>query len=430
MSTTPKDRERNSPMSSSEGLSGSLSPRLVRPAAPPVKKQRSSSMNSVGSNHSSHQRSMSIISLELPRNLIISVDDNFLKPSRNDSTASLSSMGVALPNEPAKDNYIITHRHKLRHKNNTSAIMLDEDSELEIQIGKARWRRNSSEKRVSSLLSVKKDYKFKFDKKKSKSHLATSNPQPSVSFTHPPAAPVLEDPVSLPLSVHEASFPSLTNVLHHQHHQNQHLHSSQHQNTNQSPPPPPPPHLPSTLWAQSSQKSQSPGSISPDDTESLGQLRTPSKKVRSSSITQSMFLKRRMLLLKDLQLELLELNSSPNSSPNIMSSDTKFPTPALPQPHRPGLSIIDDNVSPSQTFNPLRALRSPSPPPQCFFSEETSTRQQNKLITELNRKWNKAVFDSSEKRPEIKDPLMAAPAPSRKRDRSELVSSSDSHAIY
>lgn len=432
MSTTPKDKERNSPVNSSEGLSGSLSPCLVRPAAPPVKKQRSSSMNSVGSNHSSHQRSMSIISLELPRNLIISVDDNFLRPTRNNSTASLSSMGVTLPNEAAKDNYIITHRHKLRPKLNTSVVLLDEDSELELQIGKSRWRRNSSEKRVSSLPSVNKDYKFKFDKKKPKpvAQSATSHPQPGVSFSLPALASGIDDPVSLPLSLYEASFPSVNSVLqqpsHHTPQHTQPLHFTQHQNNHHQYPPP---QLPSAVWPQGPQKSQSPGSMSPEDGEGLGQLRTPSKKVRSSSISQSMFLKRRMLLLKDLQLELLELNTAPSSPLNLMSSDTKFPTPSLPRPERPCPSANDNILSPPQTLSPLRALRSPSPPLQSFLPEEASTRLQNKLITELNRKWNKAVLDSTEKRQELKDPLMTSSS-SRKRDRSELVSSTDSHAIY
>ncbi|KAF3990906.1 hypothetical protein FT663_02979 [Candidozyma haemuli var. vulneris] len=447
MSTTPKDKDRNSPMSSSEGLSGSSSPRLVRPAAgPQTKKQRSSSMNSVGSNHSSHQRSMSIISLESPRNSIISVDDNFLRPTRNNSNASLSSMGVASPNETPKDNYIIAHRHKLRHKNNTSVIVSDEDSESEIQISsnKGRWRRNSGEKasRVSSLQSFKKDYKFKFDKKKPKAN--TSNPHaqgPAVSFSLPGTSSSvtgLEDPVSSPLSLgSDASFHShlptvpLQHPPHsqHSHHQQHSIHHS-HQNNHQSPPPP---HSPSTLWTQhSAQKptSQSPGSQSPDDLESQGHLRTPSKKVRNSSITQSMFLKRRMLLSKDLQLELLESNNSPNSPTNVMSSDTKFPSQVSPHPYRPSPNLVDDSVSPSQTFNPLRTLRSPSPPLQSFLPEEPSMRSQNKLITELNRKWNKAVLDSTDKRTELKEPVMAAPSSSRKRDRSESVSSTDSHAIY
>lgn len=428
-------------MSSSEGPSGSSSPRLIRPVALSLKKQRSSSMNSVGSNQSNHQRSMSIISLELPRNSIISVDDNFLRPTRNNSAASLCSMGTAAsPGEP-KD--LKPHRHKMRHKNNNSAIVSDEDSELELLLShsKARWRRNSGEKaqRVSSLLSLKKDFKFRFDKKKPRP--VTSNPLTPTSATvttpaalgssNPPCH--IEDPVSSPLSLsHE--LPAFHGHLppphrqHHPHPQHLHLHShqhlAQHQNTQDSPPPS---HVLSTLWAQQTYQkppSNSPGSLSPEENELSGQLRTPSKKSRSSLITQSMFLKKRMLLSKDLQLELLETGTSP-SSPPIAPLDTRFPQPPLLHTQRPASAILEDSPVEVST---LRNCRSTSPPLQNFLQQEASVLQQNKLITELNKKWNKSVVDSADKRLDL---VMATPtASSRKRDRSELVSSTDSHAIY
>ncbi|KAM3124964.1 hypothetical protein ACQ2H7_001672 [Candidozyma auris] len=246
---------------------------------------------------------MSIISLESPRNSIVSIDDNYIRPTRNNSTASLSSMGpataAASPSETPKENYVISNRHKMRSKNTTSsAIVSDEDSESELYMvhGKMKWRRNSNEKaqRVSSLSSVKKDFKFRFEKKKA-----------------------------------------------------------------------------------------------------AGQ---------SASL-------------------------SPNSVSNTLNSDTKFPSPSSQYSRKPNHIIGDEPISPQSSLNPLRALRSPSPPPHGFPSSEVSSiRSQNKLITELNRKWNKATMEMTEKRLDLKDPATASP--SKKRDRSESVSSTDSYAIH
>lgn len=437
--STQKDKDRNSPISSSECLSGSSSPRLIRPPGLVVgKKQRSSSMNSIGSTHSAHQRSMSIISLELPRNSIVSIDDNYIRPTRNNSTASLSSMGpataAASPSEPPKENYVISNRHKMRSKNTTSsAIVSDEDSELELYMvhGKVKWRRNSNEKaqRVLLLSSVKKDFKFRFEKKKAAGQLASSTP------TLTSIASQLEDSMPSPHSSFSHDGFLLPHLHHHNHNHHlpappplpQHaipLHPSP-QHINQSPPLQP--HLPSTLWTQHNahKHSQSPGSLSPEESD----VSASRKKARSSSITQTMFLKRRMLLSKDLQLELLESSLSPNSISNTLNSDTKFPSPSLQYSRKPNHIIGDEPISPQLSLNPLRALRSPSPPPPGFHSLEVSSiRLQNKLITELNRKWNKATMEMTEKRLDLKDPTTASP--SKKRDRSELVSSTDSYAIH
>lgn len=381
----PTQNDRNSPISSSEALSGPSSPQIIKlTTVPASKKQRSSSMNSVSSNHSTNQRSMSIISLESPRNSIVSIDDNFLRPTRNNSNTSLNSYTALSPNDSnMKDNYVIGNR-KLRPKT-SSAVFSDEDSELEIHISgysRAQWRRRSSDKiqKPTFLTSLKKDFKFKYD-----NYL-----KPKVV---PPASKFVEDvtPSPLSLSIDGSGLP-----LHHNH--NVHLHTSTGLN----------PQLPE---------------VEPDN--STVPARKAGKKLRTSSITQSIFLKKRMLLSKDIQLELLQTHGPP-LSPTLPSADTRFPSFLQPPPLRGlihnFLSLHGNEDAPQ--LPPSR--NSPSPPLLYNVQSEPSFRQQNKLIYELNRKWNKAVFD--DKRELAK--MEGVTSPSRKRERSELISSTDSSAHH
>lgn len=386
------EKERNSPLSSSEPLSGSASPHVVRlPTVPPSKKQRSSSMNSVSSNHSTHQRSMSIISLESPRNSIVSLEDNFLRPTRNNSTNSLASLSALSPFD-SKDTFVIGRKVKSKA---SSAVFSDEDSELELQISvqRAKWRRRSSEKiqKPSFLASLKKDFKFKYD-----NHLKPKSVPPNAKF--------MEDGTPSPLSIATDG----SGLPLHRNHQSQLLHHTSMSLTSMS-------HTPMSAY-------HNPGEL---DYELPAPQRAPGKKLRTSSITQSIFMKKRMLLSKDIQLELL-LSHSPAVSPPT-HSDARFPVILQPLPLRGQihnlLSLHRNDDAPQSP--PMRS--SPSPPPLQIPSEP-SVRQQNKLIYELNRKWNKAVFDTNDRKD--KDLATVVGSPSRKRERSELVSSSDSFILH
>ncbi|QEL62174.1 hypothetical protein CJJ09_004342 [Candidozyma auris] len=113
----------------------------------------------------------------------------------------------------------------MRSKNTTSsAIVSDEDSESELYMvhGKMKWRRNSNEKaqRVSSLSSVKKDFKFRFEKKKAAGQSASSTP------TSTSIASQLEDSIPSPHSSFSHDGFSLPHSHHHNH--NHHLPAPHH----------------------------------------------------------------------------------------------------------------------------------------------------------------------------------------------------------
>lgn len=92
--------DHKSPSSNVDPMSGSNSPHIIKPTVISSgilhNRPRSSSINSNGSNHSNHTRSLSIASLESPRNSIVSIDDGFMKSStRNNSSTSLNSLAMA-----------------------------------------------------------------------------------------------------------------------------------------------------------------------------------------------------------------------------------------------------------------------------------------------------------------------------------------------
>lgn len=140
--------ERKSPLP--EPLSsGSTSPRILRPFKP-----RSSSINSQTSNNS-HHRSLSIASMESPRNSIVSIDE-FRLSTRNNSTTSLNELNLK---NKDKDRLINT---RLKNNINTTVLFSDEDSETERPI-RRRSKSNSF---------LKKDFKIKFSEQLKKSNLS------------------------------------------------------------------------------------------------------------------------------------------------------------------------------------------------------------------------------------------------------------------
>lgn len=136
--------DRKSPVAPADSLSGSTSPHIIKP---PVinTRPRSSSINSNGSNQSNNTRSLSIASLESPRNSIVSIDDGFLKSStRNNSTASLSSLAgsttpknnqqnTATNTHLIKDRFLFNHSKLKPASINSAVLMSDDDSEAEPQ---------------------------------------------------------------------------------------------------------------------------------------------------------------------------------------------------------------------------------------------------------------------------------------------------------
>lgn len=125
--------EHHSPLSSGEVMSEAASPFVLRPTVLMSQKSRSSSM---GSNASNRTRSSSIVSLDSPRNSIVSIDDSGLLPSRNNSTGSLSSLsGVKKP--------VLYPKSKIKKKSS-----------------------------FAEQLHFKKDFKFKYQEQKKKNKLS------------------------------------------------------------------------------------------------------------------------------------------------------------------------------------------------------------------------------------------------------------------
>lgn len=144
----------SAPSNDSVSGSGSASPHVIRPPLLNTR-PRSSSINSNGSNQSNNTRSLSIASLESPRNSIVSIDDGFLKSStRNNSTASLSSLaggaggngsggGTTTPkhnsganaNAPhlIKDRFLFNLSKLKSGSINSSVLLSDDDSESDYQ---------------------------------------------------------------------------------------------------------------------------------------------------------------------------------------------------------------------------------------------------------------------------------------------------------
>ncbi|RLV82752.1 hypothetical protein JA9_003888 [Meyerozyma sp. JA9] len=191
--------DRSNPMSPEILPSTTPSPRILKPPLHgQIPKQRSSSVNSTGSNH------QSVVSLDSPRNSIISLDD--VRPlTRNNSTTSLTS--ITNNKEPT-----VLSRGKIKFKGHfsTSAVFSDEDSEIDKPTTlpacgsqslakKIRRRKDSFESRPDP---IKRDFQFQF-----------SNP-PIRSVTKSPIPPKAEfkqdDNTPSPLSLlpNDSSAPS------------------------------------------------------------------------------------------------------------------------------------------------------------------------------------------------------------------------------
>lgn len=439
----------------SPGPEGSISPHVIKPLVI-VSKNRLSSMNSVGSAQS-HARSMSIVSLELPRNLIVSIDDNF-RITRNNSTASLALL--AGDEETRRKNY--------------SAILLDDESEPEMP-KKARHR----------LIHLKKDFqlrwknidpKMKTEPPKQRSPLelpravspfASKLPAPLVSHVKPlspysshikPLSPYLGPKAlsSSPGQVHAispfGSYPRPQKLLLEAHGKGKHAsdvfsaldHASlgEKDQTHLSYPeenthfegaqalkplfdekevttsilgatrpsnasmahlkPILVPHL--RTEKRAAHHTSEPLSIA--DLASHSNPTSPTqtplqylKKTRAlASKNLPLYLKKRMIYSKDLQLELL-------GGPSSMKTES---------------SPIEALVSETPThLHPSRRILGPSETNHSETLPSLNTHQQNKLISQMNKKWNKSVTSKTYSEEEI------APPRPRKRTRRDLMFSDE-----
>lgn len=326
--------ERHSPLSSSEPVSGSTSPLVIKPATIIAHKPRSSSMNSNCSAHSNHNRSLSIISLESPRNSIVSFDDGFTRPPRNDSNVSLSSMvgnngGMTPPSGGSRETLCLNH--KIVPKASSTAITSDEDSEVEQKSTfnclcnkKGRYY---SEPAPNSYL--KKDFEFQYgiNVNKSGKHNNYSNihVNPYPNHRHidtKPATDVKPDIPPLPLMVDTAAQNTEINDL-----------------TDKT-----------------------------DRTDKV--IAKKIKPVNKTNRThQSMYLKKKLIYSKDLQLELMNSNTSMGKH-----LDTRF-TESAPSSLRSAFPNLKAQIKDFEN-EPIM----------------TTLEHQNKLITKLNEKWNKSLI--------------------------------------
>lgn len=410
----------HSPASSIETHSDSECPRFNKQLSlntqqihPGTKQHRSSSINSICSTQSTHQRSLSWVSLESPRNSIVSIDDIFLRPTRNNSNTSLASLGgMTSPKEIPKDNISLATRLPKGKLKSSCVVLSDEDiSEPEHNsIRSVAWRRKSSEKvqKPTFLPSLKRDFKFKYDKEVKQKPL-TSNPINT----------------SLPIN-------------------------TQHRLLDDSQP------SPLALTSEVTQPAATPLKLLEDDTVTThSRTSVTAKKARSSSMTQSMFLKKKLLLSKDLQLELLSGHQSPFPSPAATVADTRYPFPSVklpmptrdlihnflsshgnePMPQQPLSPLAHDNthnLAHSLPVKPGNLSPQPSSPPTQVLangaSGENVVRDQSDLLSKFNRKWNKTYFPAHPEG-DLNDSLSNSMVPTKKRSRSELVSSTDSFSI-
>lgn len=380
--------DRNSPLSSSEPISGSTSPHILKPQAVLSHKQRSLSMNSVTSNHSNsnHNRSMSIISLGSPRNSIVSIDDGIMRTTRNNSNTSLVSLlnnQFPVPHLPSHEfdnhshnlhhghnhtdvlfnshsfnvpeNYIIANR--FRHQKNSSAILSDDDSESEsskvITLGK-----NSTQ--------FNKDFSFNYN-----------NAHPDSNKDSNQKTESAPSPLSLNVDAFANSLPR-PNVLNHS-------------SSSSSPTSTSSPKLPTTTPTNLNKKKNSPSttpSPSPpkDKLKLLKKTKAPNPLNSKNLIQQSIYLKKKMIYSKDLQIELLSSANSPHNQNIDKHLDSKFidikRSPNSNSPLLPSSKyLILNSVSSNNQNNDQPVMN--------------TLKQQNKLIVQLNRKWNKSIIENS-----------------------------------
>lgn len=414
--------DRMSPLSATEPLSGSTSPQVSRPAFFGTR-PRSSSINSNGSNQSNRTRSLSIASLESPRNSIVSIDDGFLRTTRNNSTNSInsgpdigtprvshsgntfSSLGNGSSNNSSnastpinlKDRLLFTSKHK---PPKSSAILSDDDSEAERIVTpkpKIRSRRSSSNsKKREKLDPWKKDYRFKFNenmKDTMKTPNYSNNRSTSGTFNDDSDANVPSTPSS---SIHMTPINSGSNSnnnalkLHMVNKSTSSLH-------NKSP------------GSSTNIMDPTPSPLSLNVHESLSHSTIEKNREdhvnKKSSIKPNNYphhLKKNLLFSKDILLELSamrELETAYNTkfmtkdnSNNKINHKRKLKIPSKSN----DLNINNDTSINNELMDePNDQSRSDNEEESKGLPILSTLQQQNKLITQLNQKWNKPIRPSA-----------------------------------
>lgn len=421
--------DRMSPLSATEPLSGSTSPQVSRPTFI-GSRPRSSSINSNGSNQSNRTRSLSIASLESPRNSIVSIDDGFLRTTRNNSTNSINSgPDIATPRAShsgntfsslgnggssnnssnastpinLKDRLLFTSKHK---PPKSSAILSDDDSEAERMITpkpKIKSRRSSSNsKKREKLDPWKKDYRFKFNENmKDAMKTPTQNNSRSIAgtFNDDNDANVPSTPSS---SIHMTPINSGSNSnnnalkLHMVNKPTPSLHNKSPGSSNNIMDPTPSP------LSLNVHESLSHSTIEKNREDHVN------KKTSIKPNNYPHHMKKNFLFSKDILLELSsmrELETVYNSkfmtkdnSSNKTNHKRKLKVPSKSNDVNINNDVIvnnDVNISNEVMDEQNDQCRSDNEEESKGLPILSTLQQQNKLITQLNQKWNKPIRPSS-----------------------------------
>ncbi|CUM62651.1 uncharacterized protein PRCAT00000205001 [Priceomyces carsonii] len=178
----------------------SASPHIIKPPTFP-NKQRSSSTNSITSNHSiinansiiqgqGNTRRTSIVSLDSPRNSIVSIDD--IRPTRNSSLVSLTSLTSQAAGTASSSN---VNNNKPVKKHNRSGygsavVLSDDESDVDLvktafrTLPKTKRRRSSERSPVETL----ENFNFSFDDEGNRSH----NKSPRIVTSSIASPPLLD----------------------------------------------------------------------------------------------------------------------------------------------------------------------------------------------------------------------------------------------
>ncbi|KAG7665950.1 uncharacterized protein J8A68_000573 [[Candida] subhashii] len=381
-------------------------------------------------------RSLSIVSLESPRNSIISFDDcNYIRPTRNNSSASLASLNStqhtttvttsALTNHPintasgsiSANSYTVTtpailpsststmtgitsdngtgtggNNNRVRQHHRTSSVLLsDEDSELDSHTPTRnilhpvfRLKRKNS-KEENQLLQLKRDFKLRFDELLLSSTTSTTA---SASMNSNQSSPTTLLPTSPSTALHPSS---------HHNHLSQHINDSPRSNAVVVAP-----KLqdlkPISLSDPAVAPTTNPAQPATSSSTTSTCTATSKKKTKSNSlIQQSMFIKRKLAISKDLQMELSTTatattpNTHPTMSPPLLPTSISSPG-VISIPH---LNQLTDSKL-IVAKKPVVATGVGVVGQQHQPVMQTLS-QQNELINKLNRKWNKAIMNPSGK---------------------------------
>ena len=278
-------------------------------------------------------RSMSIVSLESPRNSIGSTED--IRLTRNSSFNSMVNLSNNANSFPGTIPII-----PLKVKDN--AILSDDDSEFENIPTKSlrpclKPLNGEKESKTEITNNLKRDFKFRYD-----------NMTPNRLLVTPPSNKLTEVPSPLSLNIEKHDLMPVRPL--------DHIHTKQHI-------------VPPPLLLATDRKT------SVDKTD----LEISKKKPKSNSIQHSIILKKKLMYSKELQFELIN-NLSPTSVSSLSSAmDSKFVTP----------TSLGDKMAPDTKQPVLDTLT-----------------QKNKLIKELNQKWNR----SSEKDTRSKSRIQLRPS--------------------